>query len=76
MDPAYDNVTYANETIVTPVNGSVNHTDITTVHTAANGQVFFPDLGAGQGGHITSNHNSMIVRPYALEVAQHPGGDG
>jgi len=76
MDPQYDNISYANETVVTPVNGSVNHTDIKTVHTAANGQVFFPDIGSVGGGHVTSDHKSMIIRPWGLEVAQHPGGDG
>jgi len=76
MDPQYDNISYANETLVTPVNGSVNHTEIKTVHTAANGQVFFPDIGAVGGGHVESDHKSMIIRPYNLEVAQHPGGDG
>ena len=59
-------------------NGAVPRTTatLTTVHTHLNGQVFLPDLGDGVGGSVTADHTNFIIRPYALEVVQHPGGDG
>mmetsp|Transcript_66378 Transcript_66378/g.163543 ORF Transcript_66378/g.163543 Transcript_66378/m.163543 type:complete len:3114 (+) Transcript_66378:219-9560(+) len=43
-----------------------------SVHTAGNGNIFFPDAGS----HQTAVTKSFFIRPYALEIAQTPGGDG
>jgi hypothetical protein len=45
-------------------------------HTANYGNIMLPDLGGGQGGSVTADHTSFVIRPYALEIAQNPGGDG
>jgi len=45
---------------------------IKTVHAPASGQLFLPDAGA----HVVATYKSFYIRPYALEVAQSPGGDG
>ncbi len=46
--------------------------DYTTRHTAIHSNIFLPDVGM----HVTAEASSFIIRPYALEVLQHPGGDG
>ncbi len=43
-----------------------------TRHTAIHANIFLPDVGL----HISAETSSFIIRPYALEVLQHPGGDG
>jgi len=50
--------------------------EVASAHTADKGNVFFPDLGASMGGFVTATYTSFLIRPFALEVVQHPGGDG
>jgi len=50
--------------------------EVASAHNATKGNVFFPDLGADMGGFVTADHTSLLIRPYTLEVVQHPGGDG
>ncbi len=45
---------------------------VRSVHTAQHGNIFLPDIGL----HVSAAVTSFIIRPYALEVLQHPGGDG
>ncbi len=45
---------------------------IYSVHSAARTNIFLPDVGL----HVNATVTSFIIRPYALEVLQHPGGDG
>ena len=51
---------------------------VRSVHSGDHGNVFFPDLGAGagKGGFVAADHTSFVIRPWALEVVQSPGGDG
>jgi len=50
--------------------------EVASAHTPANGNVFFPDLGSSFGGSVTASETSFVIRPFNLEVVQHPGGDG